>query len=76
MTRSDVALIAGLPASSWRKSSFSGPDGNCVECAALPDTTVAVRNSNHPEDGALVFTRAELAAWIRGCSAGEFDDLM
>ncbi|BCK54115.1 DUF397 domain-containing protein [Nocardia wallacei] len=76
MTRSDAALIAGLPASSWRKSSFSGPDGNCVECAALPDTTVAVRNSNHPEDGALIFTRAELAAWIRGCSAGEFDDLM
>ncbi|RDI49312.1 DUF397 domain-containing protein [Nocardia mexicana] len=76
MTESDAARIAGLPATSWRKSSFSGPDGNCVECAPLPDTTVAVRNSNRPEAGTLVFTRAELAAWIQGCRAGEFDDLM
>ncbi|MCX4095369.1 DUF397 domain-containing protein [Nocardia sp. alder85J] len=59
----------------WRKSSFSGPDGNCVECAELPGGGVAVRNSNHPDDGTLVFTRAELSAWILGCRAGEFDDL-
>jgi hypothetical protein len=59
----------------WRKSSFSGPDGHCVECAQLPNGAVAVRNSNHPDAGTLVFTRAELAAWILGCRAGEFDDL-
>jgi hypothetical protein len=36
---------------------------------------MAVRNSNHPEAGAVFFTRAEMAAWIQGVKAGEFDDL-
>lgn len=63
----------------WRKSSFSGSGGagagNCVEIASLPDGTIALRNSNNPEAGALSFTRAEIAAWVEGCKAGEFDDL-
>jgi hypothetical protein len=63
----------------WRKSSFSGSGGkgggNCVEIAALADGTIALRNSNHPDAGVVVFTRAEVAAWIKGCKAGEFDDL-
>lgn len=58
----------------WRKSSFS-PDSQCVEVAALHDGRVAVRNSNAPAAGTLVFTRDELSAWVRGCAAGEFDDL-
>lgn len=62
----------------WRKSSFSGSGGsgggNCVEVATLADGTIAVRNSNHPDSGAVIFTRAEMAAWIKGCKAGEFDD--
>ncbi len=33
------------------------------------------RNSNHPDAGALVFTRTEMHAWIKGCKTGEFDDL-
>ncbi|MBF6332884.1 DUF397 domain-containing protein [Nocardia transvalensis] len=70
-----AAVAAQLSDTAWRKSSFSGPDGNCVECAQLPDGTVAVRNSNSPEAGVLAFTRPELAAWILGCRAGEFDDL-
>jgi hypothetical protein len=63
----------------WRRSSFSGGGGagggNCVEVASLADGTVAVRNSNRPGDGVVSFTRAEIAAWVRGCKAGEFDDL-
>lgn len=63
----------------WRKSSFSGNGGagggNCVELAALADGTVGLRRSRRPEDGALRFTRAEIAAWVAGCKAGEFDDL-
>jgi hypothetical protein len=58
----------------WRTSSFSAPDGNCVEVAAADDR-IAVRNSNDPGAGTLTFTRAEMAAWIEGCKAGEFDDL-
>jgi hypothetical protein len=58
----------------WRKSSFSGDQGNCVEVAHIGDG-VAVRNSNRPDAGTVHFTRAEVAAWIAGCRAGEFDDL-
>ncbi|MGH3611879.1 MAG: DUF397 domain-containing protein [Pseudonocardia sp.] len=63
----------------WRKSSFSGGGGsgggNCVEVAALEDGWLAVRNSNHPEKGAVLFTRAEMDDWFKGVKAGEFDDL-
>ena len=63
----------------WRKSSFSGSGdagaGNCVEVATLADGTIALRNSNQPDTGVVSFTRSEIAAWIKGCKAGEFDDL-
>jgi hypothetical protein len=68
-----------LARAEWRKSSFSGSGGtgggNCVEVASLHDGTIALRNSNHPDAGAVPFTPAEIAAWIKGCKAGEFDDL-
>jgi len=69
------ATVHELHNPSWRKSSFSNDQGQCVETAALPDGTIAVRNSNHPDAGVLFFTRTEMAAWIKGCQAGEFDDL-
>ena len=58
----------------WRKSSFSGSSGTCVEIADI-DNGVLVRNSTRPDDVTLAFTRAELAAFVAGCKAGEFDDL-
>lgn len=67
--------LAELAAAGWRKSSFSGDQGACVEAAPLDDGRIAVRNSNHPEAGVVFFTRAEMDAWIRGAKAGEFDDL-
>jgi hypothetical protein len=57
----------------WRKSSFS-PGSNCVEVAVDGDAIV-VRNSNHPDAGIVMFTRDEMAAWIAGIQAGEFNDL-
>jgi len=59
----------------WRKSTASNPSGNCVEIAALPDGSVAVRNSRDPAGPALVYTRAELGAFVAGAKDGEFDDL-
>ncbi|GAA2485585.1 hypothetical protein GCM10010406_22220 [Streptomyces thermolineatus] len=59
----------------WRKSSFSGNNGTCVEVAALADGRIAVRNSNRPEAGTVFFTSAEMDAWVKGVKAGEFDDL-
>jgi hypothetical protein len=64
-----------LGVAGWRKSQASNPSGNCVELAALPDGDVAVRNSRHPAGPALVYTRAELAAFLAGVRNGEFDDL-
>jgi len=59
----------------WRKSTASNPSGNCVEVAALPGGDIAVRNSRHPAGPALVYTRAEVAAFLAGARNGEFDDL-
>ncbi|ODU02130.1 MAG: DUF397 domain-containing protein [Pseudonocardia sp. SCN 72-86] len=64
-----------LPALTWRKASASNPSGDCVEVAALPGGDVAVRNSRDPDGPALVYTRAEIAAFVAGARAGEFDDL-
>lgn len=63
-----------MPEPTWRKSSFTD-NGTCFEVALTSDG-VLVRNSNHPEAGTLTFTRTELSAWIQGCKAGEFDDLI
>lgn len=60
----------------WRKSRYSNPSGNCVELAELPDGGIAVRNSRHPGGPALIYTRAELAAFVHGAKKGDFDDLI
>lgn len=58
----------------WRKSTFSGAQGNCLEIAPTADGA-AIRNSNRPEDGVILYTAAEIAAFLAGAKAGEFDDL-
>lgn len=57
----------------WRKSSWSNPSGNCVELAVLPDGGMALRNSRDPAAGTLTYTRAGIAAFLRGVRAAEFD---
>ena len=64
-----------LSVTNWRVSSFSGNNGTCVQLAVLSDGRIAVRNSTHPDDGTVLFTRAEMSAWLHGVKAGEFDDL-
>jgi hypothetical protein len=59
----------------WRKSSASNPTGNCVELAELSGGAIAVRNSRQPSGPVLIYTRAEIAAFLSGVRAGEFDDL-
>lgn len=69
------AALALRAETRWRKSTHSGAIGNCVELAPLDDGTVAMRNSRHPSGPTLVYTRAEMAAFVAGAKEGEFDDL-
>ena len=64
-----------LPMARWRKSRVSNPTGSCVEVAELPGGAIAVRNSRHPSGPALIYTRAEVVAFLAGVKNGEFDDL-
>ncbi|MER5358385.1 MULTISPECIES: DUF397 domain-containing protein [unclassified Streptomyces] len=57
----------------WRKSRRSGPQGNCVELAALPDGDIALRNSRDPQGPALIYSREEIDAFLGGAKDGEFD---
>ncbi len=66
-------LIEGVQ---WKKSRRSNPGGNCVEVAKLPDGGCAVRNSRDPQGPALIYTRAEIEAFIGGAKDGEFDALV
>ena len=65
-----------LPGARWRKSGRSSAQGNCVELARLPGDGVAVRNSRDPGGPVLVFTDAELDAFLAGVKDGDFDDLL
>ena len=71
----------GMPATeltevNWLKSKHSNPNGACVEVATLPGGEIAVRNSRFPGGPALVYTRAEIEAFLAGAKDGEFDDLV
>lgn len=55
----------------WRKSSYSNPDGNCVELAELADGLIAVRDSWDPDGPVQIVTRATIAAFVRAAKADE-----
>jgi ADP-ribose pyrophosphatase YjhB (NUDIX family) len=59
----------------WVKSSFSKGDGDCVELGTDNNSTVLVRNSQHPERGTLALPAVAVAAFVAACAAGEMDQL-
>ncbi|AJE87392.1 regulator [Streptomyces albus] len=71
----------GVPAGkligvTWQKATASIGQGECVEVAHLEGGGVAMRNSQDPEGPALIFTAAELRAFLSGAKSGEFDHLV
>ena len=57
----------------WRRSSFCGSNGACVELAPLDGGAVALRDGKIAEPSpVLVFESAEWAAFIAGVKNGEF----
>ena len=81
MAGEPTEIVNGVPAdllvgAAWRKSSHSGYNGNCVEVAPLADGSIAMRNSRDPHGPALIYTRAEIAAFLAGIKDGEFDDVL
>ena len=57
----------------WRKSSFSGGQGECVEVAEVAGGGRFVRDTKDRSRPAHFFTDAEWRAFVRGVKAGEFD---
>jgi hypothetical protein len=71
----------GMPAAElgevrWTKSQYSNPNGECVELAALPTGEIAMRNSRFPAGPVLVYTQAEITAFLAGAKGGEFDQVV
>jgi Domain of unknown function (DUF397) len=62
-----------LSSATWRKSSRSNGQMNCVEVADLNGGHRAVRDSKNPAGSALIFTAAEWSAFTAGIRAGKLD---
>jgi Domain of unknown function (DUF397) len=71
----------GIPASSlsgadWQAGRRGDPEASRVELALLPGGSIAMRHSGHPGGPALIYTPAEIEAFIAGAKDGDFDDLI
>jgi Domain of unknown function (DUF397) len=62
-----------LTLATWRKSTRSMAQTNCVEVADLCTGHHAVRDSKNPTGPTLRFTTAAWSAFITGIRTGEFD---
>lgn len=52
-----------LSGATWRKSSYSGTETNCVE-VAITETNIGIRDSKSPDSGMLFLTQSTAAALI------------
>ncbi|SDC26932.1 DUF397 domain-containing protein [Streptomyces prasinopilosus] len=74
-------IYNGMPArdlgsEGWHKPWSGGNGGNCLEAMKLDDGRIAVRQSTDPDGPALIYTSAEMTAFIEGAKAGEADFLL
>ncbi len=79
--RAGARIYNGMPAGElgsegWHKPWSGGNGGNCLEAMKLADGRIAVRQSTDPDGPALIYTTAEMLAFIEGAKAGEADFLL
>ncbi len=63
-----------LPDVTWRPSSYSNSEGNCIEVAegVGANGMVPVRDSKNPTGPALSFSPDAFAAFVNAVKGGEF----
>ncbi|MFJ5066509.1 DUF397 domain-containing protein [Kitasatospora sp. NPDC088556] len=64
-----------LSGARWRKSTFSGQGGDCIEVAPNFPGVLPVRDSKDPEGPTLIFPANAFAAFVAGVKAGEFGEV-
>lgn len=72
---------SGMPArelgtEGWHKPWSGQNAGACVEAKQLADGSVAMRQSTDPEGPALVYSAAEMSAFVCGAKSGVADFLI
>ncbi|MFF8773788.1 DUF397 domain-containing protein [Kitasatospora sp. NPDC015120] len=61
-----------LTTATWRASSYSAQEGQCIEVSDSLPGAVPVRDSKDPEGPALVFPANAWRAFVNAVQAGEF----
>lgn len=56
----------------WRKSSYTGAQGSCVEISEDFEELVPLRDSKRPHGPALLLSRAQFAGLVDAIRAGQF----
>ena len=57
---------------SWRKSTYSNGQGDCLEVADGVPSLIPVRDSKDPDGPALVFPAESWSAFVDGIKVGDF----
>lgn len=66
----------GLSEAQWQAGQHADPQDDRLELAVLPGGAIAMRNSGYPGGPALIYTPAEIKAFIAGAKDGDFDELI
>lgn len=57
------------PPAQWRKSSYSGDTGNCIEIARIETGHIAVRDSKNPAGPMLIIDRTAWRSFLSSVRA-------